>query len=180
MRLFCRFEPFQACFYGFDGFAFDAGIVLEFIKHFRAQIILETLLVGAFNKILRFVVAQIGLEYTGSTDRQEVFIDNRVELNCTSFNQNLDIGTRLKSFKLCSILDRIGEVAEARFANACPRIGESSEGVAQSLYIFSRIRAVRSRACDGAGIVKQFVVKRAALWRERHAALFDLAETGGV
>ncbi len=113
--------------------------MLEFIKNFGAKVFLETLLVRAFHKILRVVVAQIGLEDTSSTDRQEVFIDDRIELDCAAFDQGLNIGIWSEGCKTCGILDRIGEITKAFFANASPCVRESRKGVAQRLHIFSRV-----------------------------------------
>ncbi len=61
MRSFYRFKALQACLKGFNGFPFRCGhSAPNSMSTFCAQIVLETLLVGAFDKFRVCVVAQVG------------------------------------------------------------------------------------------------------------------------
>ncbi len=98
--------------------------MVEFVQDLHSKVGFEPLLVRAGDEILLGSVAEVGLEYAGGTHGQEVFVDDRVELDEAFGDQCLKVGVAYRPRCLALCCQRVGEIAEALGADGRPIVGE--------------------------------------------------------
>ena len=93
--------------------------MVELVEHGRTEVALEALLVRAGDEVLLGAVAEVRLEDARGADRQEVFVDDGVELDEAGGDQRFDVACRGDTGLAALLRQRVAEIAETGFADTC-------------------------------------------------------------
>ena len=150
--------------------------------HAGTQVGLEGLLGRMGRVLLLLFAAQVGLEDAGRAHGQEVFVDDGLGLGQAAGDQRVQVGRGGRCGLACGQGGSLVAQREAVEGQVLPAqllmgVGESLEDLGQAAAV---VGCGTARAAHVAHLGQQLVVERAALARERHAALLDLAEARRV
>ena len=128
------------------------------------------------------VVAEVGLEDPGGTDRQEVLVYQGLAAQVPGGQQRLHRGraTGLGAGGEPGFAGEITEIGQALLAHGVVVVGKLGEVLLHQLVVAPGIGFAGEVAELVAGGIQQAVVEGSAFGREGRATLFDLAEAGAV
>ena len=160
------------------------GLCIEpqLIDNRGSERLLESLPVRTLSEIPRRLVAQVRLENACRAHRQEIFVNDWLDLNIASLQKSLDRAWKRGAACVAQAFGR-RRIAEEAELFGTQRGVVSREGLEMAPELFRISCGVRAIACErrrGARGGEKPIVKSPASGRQREAALLDLAKARGV